>query len=53
MNDNLEERMTRLRTLRDSLSAALSGVEGELTRRMEIAEVRKSVKCPGQDDVRL
>ena len=28
-------------------------VEGELTRRMEIAEVRKSVKCPGQDDVRL
>lgn len=30
MNDNLEERMTRLRTLRDSLSAALSGVEGEL-----------------------
>lgn len=28
-------------------------VEGELTRRMEIAEVRKSVKCPGQDDVGL
>lgn len=28
-------------------------VEGELTRRMEIAEVRKSVKCSGQDDVSL
>lgn len=30
MNDNLEERMTRLRTLRDSLSATLEGVEREL-----------------------